>query len=80
MSTLRYDPTNENHKDFERKEVQEALTTEPTKEIETQTAPEEPDVSGEKFYDVDTSLLSNLFGKQKQDQVCDISYCEFVWF
>ena len=66
---MHYDPTREDHEEFEQTaaEEKEKQKPEPTIVMETRSAdPVLPELSGDKYYDVNTSSLAELFGKKEQ--------------
>ena len=68
---MHYDPTREDHEEFEQTAAEEKekqkQAPEPTVVMETRSAdPALPEVSGDKYYDVNTSSLAELFGNKEQ--------------
>lgn len=66
---MHYDPTREDHEEFEQtdREEKEKQVPELTVVKETRSAdPVLPEVSGDKYYDVNTSSLAELFGNKEQ--------------
>ena len=64
-AVLHYDPTREDHKQFEKivEEEREKPAVKPSGAKEKQSEEAElPDVSHEKYYEANASLLTNLFG------------------
>ena len=66
---MHYDPTREDHEEFEQTDAEEKEKQgpEPTVVKETRSAdPVLPEVCGDKYYDVNTSSLAELFGNKEQ--------------
>ena len=70
FTAVHYDPTREDHEEFEQKEVTQTASAEPQNETQPETNQQLPQVSNEKFFDVNTSSLANLFGNQHQVHTC----------
>jgi len=68
-AAVHYDPTREDHEEFEQTDAEEKEKQgpEPIVVKETRSAdPVLPEVSGDKYYDVNTSSLAELFGNKEQ--------------
>ena len=66
---MHYDPTREDHEEFEQTDAEEKEKQgpEPIVVKETRSADSVlPEVSGDKYYDVNTSSLAELFGNKEQ--------------
>ena len=72
FTAVHYDPTREDHEEFEQKEVTQTASAEPQNETQPETNQQLPQVSNEKFFDVNTSSLANLFGNQHQVHTCTV--------